>query len=65
VGASDETGSEVAARPVFPADLIGSMYELLGIDPDGRMPNRRGMAIKVLPTAEPGEQRSGRLTEIM
>ena len=65
VGASDETGSEVAVRPVYPTDLIGSMYELLGIDPEGPMPNRRGLAVKVLPTAEDGEQVGGRLTEIM
>ena len=35
VGASDAKGEEVEDRPVYPRDLIGSMYELLGIDPDG------------------------------
>ncbi|MEE8308590.1 MAG: DUF1501 domain-containing protein, partial [Gammaproteobacteria bacterium] len=38
VGASNEKGMEVADRPVYPQDLIGSMYELLGIDPDGPLP---------------------------
>ena len=36
VGASDAKGEEVKDRPVYPCDLIGSMYELLGIDPDGQ-----------------------------
>ncbi len=32
VGASDDKGEQVARRPVYPVDLLGSMYELLGID---------------------------------
>jgi uncharacterized protein (DUF1501 family) len=61
VGASDEKGMEVAQRPVYPQDLLGSMYQLLGIDPDGPMPNPRGLQVKVMPPAEQGE---GRLKEI-
>ena len=64
VGASNATGEEVAERPVYPQDLIGSMYELLGIDPDGPLPNPRGMDLKVLEQIE-GAKRGGRLTEIM
>jgi uncharacterized protein (DUF1501 family) len=41
VGASNENGTEVAERPVHPRDLIGSIYELLGIDPEGPLPNPR------------------------
>jgi hypothetical protein len=65
VGASDATGEEVAERPVHPKDLIGSMYELLGIDPDGPLPNKSGLDVKVLAseTEEPGG--GGRLREIM
>ena len=33
VGSSDAKGEQVKDRPVYPCDLIGSMYELLGIDP--------------------------------
>ncbi|HSW46563.1 MAG TPA: DUF1501 domain-containing protein [Phycisphaerae bacterium] len=65
VGASDARGEEVTARPVYPQDLIGSMYELLGIDPDGPLPNPRGLAAQVIPSAESGVQRGGRLKEIM
>ncbi|MFH1716864.1 MAG: DUF1501 domain-containing protein [Planctomycetota bacterium] len=62
VGASDEKGMEVADRPVYPQDLIGSMYELLGIDPDGPMPNPRGLDVKVMPSSQTG---GGRLKEIV
>ncbi len=61
VGSSDETGSKVAQRPVHPEDLLGSMYSLLGIDPDGLMPNPRHLDVKVMPASQAG----GRLTEIM
>jgi hypothetical protein len=60
VGASSEKGTDVAERPVYPQDLIGSMYELLGIDPDGPLANPRGLEVKVMPSSE-----SGRLREIM
>jgi len=65
VGASDAKGEEVAQRPVHPRDLLGSMYELLGIDPEGPLPNPRGMDIKVMPAAEEGAQGGGRLKEIV
>jgi len=64
VGVSDAKGEEVTERPVHPQDLIGSMYELLGIDPDGPLPNPRGLDVTVLPSAEDGVQGSGRLKEI-
>jgi hypothetical protein len=65
VGASDAKGAEVAQRPVYPQDLIGSMYELLGIDPEGALPNPRGLDVRVLPSAEAGAESGGRLKEIM
>jgi len=65
VGGSNAKGEEVAERPVYPQDLIGSIYELLGIDPDGAMPNPRGLDVRVTAAAEDGGQGSGRLQEIM
>ena len=65
VGASDAKGLEVAERPVYPADLIGSMYELLGIDPEGPLPNARGLDVKVLPCDGDESPSAGRLHEIM
>jgi hypothetical protein len=65
VGASDETGSRVAERPVYPRDLIASIYTLMGIDPEGPMPNPLGLDVKVLPISEAGEKTAGLLKEIM
>ena len=65
VGASDAKGAEVAERPVYPQDLIGSMYELLGIDSEGALPNPRGLDVRVLPSAEAGAESGGLLKEIM
>jgi uncharacterized protein (DUF1501 family) len=65
VGATDATGERVAERPVYPRDLLGSILELLGIDPDGPMPNARGLDLKVMPTAEEPTAGIGRLREIM
>lgn len=64
VGATDAKGMEVVERPVHPQDLIGSIYELLGIDPDGPLPNPRGLDVRVLPAAT-GSAGGGRLKEIM
>jgi len=65
VGASDARGEQVADRPVHPADLIGSMYELLGLDPDGKLPNPEGLDLRLTPAAEEGARANGRLKEIM
>ncbi len=65
VGSTDDKGEQVRDRPVFPADLIGSIYELLGIDPDGRMPNALGIDAHVTPVAGDGIRMAGRLKEIM
>ncbi len=62
VGASDATGENVEERPVYPTDLLGSICELMGIDPDGPMPNSRGLELEVMPK---DERSTGRLTEIM
>jgi hypothetical protein len=64
VGATDAKGEKVAERPVYPQDLIGSILELLGIDPDAKLPNTRGLDLKVMPSAENAPGR-GRLHEIM
>ena len=64
VGASDAKGEEVAERPVTPQDLLGSILELLGIDPEGPLPNPQGMEIKVMPGSAQGPGK-GRLYEIM
>jgi hypothetical protein len=65
VGASDARGENVKERPVYPCDLIGSMYELLGIDPEGTLPHPEGQIVHVAPTAAEGVKMGGRLREIM
>jgi hypothetical protein len=65
VGASDARGEDVKDRPVYPCDLLGSMYALLGIDPDGKLPNPQGLDAHVTPTAADGVKMGGRLKEIM
>ena len=65
VGSSDAKGEEVKDRPVYPCDLLGSMYELMGIDPEGKLPNPLGLPLTVTPTAADGIPMAGRLKEIM
>jgi len=65
VGASDAKGEQVKDRPVYPWDLIGSMYELLGIDPQATLQHPQGFTVRVTPSAADGVQSGGRLKEIM
>jgi uncharacterized protein (DUF1501 family) len=65
VGASDKTGESVTERPVSPTDLIGSMYELLGIDTEATLPHPQGATVKVMPAGADGVATGGRLREIM
>jgi hypothetical protein len=65
VGASNATGEEVAERPVYPCDVIGSIYELLGIDPAATLPHPQGLTVRVTPSPDEGVKSGGRLTEIM
>ena len=43
VGSSDEKGEKVKERPVYPADLLGSMYLLAGIDAAAKLPHPWGL----------------------
>jgi hypothetical protein len=65
IGASDEHGETVAERPVHPRDVIASIYDRLGIDPSGPMPNPRGLDVRVLPPNKEGGQDYELLTEIL
>lgn len=65
VGATDGVASEVTDRPVYPWDLIGTMYQLLGIDPEGTIQHPQGMDVRLLPNAEDGVEVGGRLKEIV
>ena len=65
VGSSDEKGEEVKDRPVYPIDLLGSIYELAGIDADAKLPHPLGFDARVLASTENGAKTAGRLKEIM
>jgi hypothetical protein len=65
VGATDAKCAEILDRPVYPVDLIASMYELLGIDPDGTMPNPQGPPVRITAGPDEGVKMGGRLREIM
>lgn len=65
VGASDARGEAVKDRPVYPGDLIGTMYALLGIDPEASLPHPRGDFIRATPGEDEGMESGGRLTELI
>jgi len=65
VGATNDTGEEVAERPVYPPDLLGSMYQLLGIGLDTQLPHPQGEVVTVLPKSGEGMKSGGLLQELI
>jgi hypothetical protein len=65
VGASDARGEEVKDRPVYPCDLIGTFYELLGIDRTAKLPHPQGAAAHATPLPTEGIPSGGLLKEII
>lgn len=68
VGKTDERGETVVERPIYPWDLIGSMLQLLGIDPAAKLTTPQGVEVAVspLPNHEiPDKEVGGLLKEIM
>jgi hypothetical protein len=65
VGSSDAHGEEVNDRPVYPSDLIGSLYEKLGIAADAKLPHPEGLDTAAYPPPSQIIKTSGRLGEIM
>lgn len=49
IGASDATGSEPAARPVTPQELVSTIFHALGIAPDATIPGPDGAPVAVYP----------------
>ena len=65
VGSSDAKAEDVKDRPVYPVDLLGSIYHLAGIDFSAKLPHPMGAEAHVLPAASEGAKASGLLTELM
>ena len=65
LGASDEKAEEVKDRPVYPWDFLGSMYQQLGIDPDGTFPRVSEGNVRITQAMTDGIKSGGRLTELL
>jgi hypothetical protein len=65
VGSTDARGENVRDRPVYPWDFAASIYKLLGIDPNGKLPHPQGCVAYVSPGTAGGAPSGGQLTEIM
>ena len=63
------SGHETEVNPVAgqtdPVDLLGSIYQLAGIDPHARLPHPLGIEAQVLPAPSDKVKSGGLLTEIM
>lgn len=64
LGKTDEKGEKVIERPVYPSDLIASIYALMGIDPKGVLPHPVYGNIPILPSFNKPNQSAGILTEL-
>jgi len=65
VGESTAKGEQVKDRPVYPCDLIASMYALLGIDPEAGLPHPMNEFVRAVPGPDEGLKSAGLLKEIM
>lgn len=65
VGSSDAKAEAVKERPVYPVDLLGTIYHLAGIDATAKLPHPMGLEAHVLPSASEGVKSAGILTEVM
>ena len=65
LGKTDKTGEKVVERPVYPCDLIGTIYLLMGIDPYGTLPHVSEGDLPILPSLLDKKQSNGLLYEII
>lgn len=65
VGASDDVGAAVKDRPVYPVDLLGTIYALAGIDYTAKLPHPEGLEARVLPEPSEKVKTNGLLTELL
>jgi uncharacterized protein (DUF1501 family) len=68
VGKTDECGEIVVERPIYPWDLMDSIYELMGIDPAAKLNTPQGESVCISPLAAKeiaAKESGGLLKEIM
>jgi hypothetical protein len=53
VGSTTSRGEEPKERPIWPGDILATVYRHLGIDPTLELPDRAGRPVKVLSAGEP------------
>ena len=65
LGATDKTGENITERKVYPCDLIGTVYLLMGINPQGTLPHLSKGQIPILPSLGKEKQSNGLLYELI
>ena len=65
VGKTDATGENILERKVYPCDLIGTVYTLMGIDPYGNLPHTIEGNLPILPSLGKSGQSNGLLLELI
>jgi uncharacterized protein (DUF1501 family) len=65
VGATDQTGENITERKVYPCDLIGTVYLLLGIDVHATLPHLSEGRLPLLPSSGKENQSNGLLFELI
>jgi hypothetical protein len=68
VGQTDERGENVVSRPIYPWDLAASIYMLMGIPLDAKIPHPEGKQFILSPLAAaeiPANETGGILKEVM
>ena len=65
IGSSDARGEEVKDRPVYPMDMLASIYTQLGIDLHASLPHPLGESVFVAPGKDENVRAAGMLREIM
>ncbi|MDD4921803.1 MAG: DUF1501 domain-containing protein [Bacteroidales bacterium] len=65
LGKTDRTGENIVERKVYPCDLIGSVYLLMGIDPKGSLPHVLEGKLPILPSLGKEGQSNGLLYELL
>jgi hypothetical protein len=65
IGKTDKTGENIVERKVYPCDLIGTIYLLMGIDPMGTLPHKLEGNLPILPSLGKEKQSNGLLYELI
>ena len=65
IGKTDASGENILERKVYPCDLIGTVYKLMGIDPNGTLPHPIDGNLPMLPSLGKSGQSNGLLLELI